>query len=67
MTLPPLPDAKTEQFEVPTRDGRTKLTGQIDLPIGNAALHPVVLMVNGGRGSANVTDTWVRLGLKESL
>jgi len=49
MTLPPLPDATTEQFEIPTRDGRTKLTGQIDLPIGgNVTIRPVVLMVNGG-------------------
>jgi pimeloyl-ACP methyl ester carboxylesterase len=49
MILPPLTHVITKHFEIPTRDGRTNLTGQIDLPIGgDAALHPVVLMVNGG-------------------
>jgi hypothetical protein len=36
-------------FEIPTRDERTKLTGQIDLPEGSHEKRPpVVLMVNGG-------------------
>jgi hypothetical protein len=39
----------TQPFEIPTRDGRTALTGQVDLPaVGGAARHPVVLMVPGG-------------------
>src|SRR5262249_11088148 len=40
---------ETQQFEIPTRDGRTRLTGQVDLPAGDgAARHPAVLMVPGG-------------------
>jgi hypothetical protein len=40
---------ETEQFQIPTRDGRTRLTGQVDLPAGGgAARHPAVLMVPGG-------------------
>jgi hypothetical protein len=39
----------TLRFEIPTRDGRTRLTGQVDLPaVGSAARHPLVLMVPGG-------------------
>jgi hypothetical protein len=44
------PGNMTKQpFEIPTRDGRTTLTGQVDLPaVGGAARYPVVLMVPGG-------------------
>jgi len=38
-----------QQFQIPTRDGRTRLSGQVDLPAGDgAARHPGVLMVPGG-------------------
>ena len=40
---------ESQQFQIPTRDGRTKLGGQIDLPVGDGAdRHPAVLMVPGG-------------------
>jgi hypothetical protein len=40
---------ETQHFEIPTRDGRTRLTGQVDLPSGDgAARHPAVLIVPGG-------------------
>ncbi len=40
---------ETQQFQIPTRDGRARLTGQVDLPDGGAAArHPAVLMVPGG-------------------
>lgn len=39
----------TSQFEIPTRDRRTYLKGQIDLPTGeNSSQFPAVLIVNGG-------------------
>src|SRR5258706_1054930 len=45
----PLANAATQQFDIPTRDGRTRLTGQIDLPTGDGApRYPAVLVVNGG-------------------
>jgi uncharacterized protein YlaN (UPF0358 family) len=44
-----LTNATPQLFEIPTHDGRTKLTGQIDLPVGShTTRHPVVIMVNGG-------------------
>lgn len=40
---------ETQHFEIPTRDGRTWLTGQVDLPsVAGVARHQVVLMVPGG-------------------
>ncbi|NLY02751.1 MAG: hypothetical protein GXY83_42400 [Rhodopirellula sp.] len=40
---------ETQPFEIATRDGRTRLTGQVDLPAGAAATRcPAVLMVPGG-------------------
>jgi pimeloyl-ACP methyl ester carboxylesterase len=35
-------------FEIPSRDGRALLTGQVDLPADSASRHPTVLMVPGG-------------------
>jgi len=49
MTIPPLPNLKTEQFEIATRDGRTRLRGQIDLPcLHPGPRYPAVLIANGG-------------------
>ena len=49
MTIPPLPNVKTEQFEIATRDGRTRLRGQIDLPcLHPGPRYPAVLIANGG-------------------
>ncbi|HUG66575.1 MAG TPA: hypothetical protein VMM76_02410 [Pirellulaceae bacterium] len=40
---------ETQPFEITTRDGRTRLNGQVDLPAGAAATRlPAVLMVPGG-------------------
>jgi hypothetical protein len=40
---------ETQYFEIPTRDGRTRLAGQLDLPAaGEAARYPAVLIVPGG-------------------
>jgi hypothetical protein len=40
---------QTQHFEIPTRDGRTRLAGQIDLPtVVGGARYPAVLMVPGG-------------------
>jgi hypothetical protein len=40
---------ETQHFEIPTRDGRTRLVGQVDLPRrAGAARYPGVLMVPGG-------------------
>lgn len=40
---------KTQSFEIPTRDGLTHLTGQLDLPAGDgAARRPAVVIVPGG-------------------
>jgi hypothetical protein len=45
----PLGDMATEHFEIPTRDGQTRLAGQVDQPgAGGAARSPAVLMVPGG-------------------
>ena len=47
----------THSFEIPTRDGRTRLTGQVDLPdIGGAARHPVVVVGAGPIGLAASID-----------
>src|SRR5262249_45478328 len=44
-----LGDMETQHFEIPTRDGRTRLVGQVDLPRrAGAARYPAVLMVPGG-------------------
>lgn len=43
------PNVTTQQFEISTRDGRTRIKGQIDLPTGDGVSHyPAVLIVNGG-------------------
>lgn len=40
---------ETQHFQISTRDGRTRLTGQIDLPTSDAAArYPAVLIVPGG-------------------
>jgi hypothetical protein len=40
---------QTQHFEIPTRDARTHLVGQVDLPEAGAdACYPAVLMVPGG-------------------
>jgi pimeloyl-ACP methyl ester carboxylesterase len=40
---------ETQSFEIPTRDGRTRLTGQVDLPASDdTARLPAVLIVPGG-------------------
>jgi hypothetical protein len=47
--MPHAMNEATQQFEIPTRDGRTRLKGQLDLPTDDgASRYPVVLMVNGG-------------------
>lgn len=44
-----LPNADMQPFKIPTRDGRTCIEGQIDLPKGDAATRfPAVIIVNGG-------------------
>src|SRR5689334_19320413 len=44
-----LGNAVTQHFEIPTRDGLTRLTGRIDLPAGGGdARCSAVLMVPGG-------------------
>lgn len=42
-------DVEPQQFRIPTRDGRARLSGQVDLPpSGGTAPCPFVLMVPGG-------------------
>jgi pimeloyl-ACP methyl ester carboxylesterase len=43
-----LGDMQSQHFEIPTRDGRTRLTGQVDLPTAVATRYPAVLMAPGG-------------------
>lgn len=47
--MPAPGNVATQHFEIPTRDGRTRIKGQIDLPGGDgASRYPAVLIVNGG-------------------
>lgn len=42
-------EMESQLFEIPTRDGRTRLTGQVDLPAGeDVARRPTVMIVPGG-------------------
>lgn len=38
---------KTIEFKIPTKDGKTSLTGQLDLPEQNSATLPMVVMMPG--------------------